>query len=62
MALKGPHAIPNCSDVRTFKFRGSRASNAKFVGEGRSREWPEDIVMSEDIKNLVDRRWKEYGF
>ena len=37
-------------------------ATAKFVGEGRNREWPEDIVMSEDIKNLVDRRWKEYGF
>ena len=37
-------------------------ATAKFAGEGRTREWPEDIIMSEDIKRLVDRRWKEYGF
>ena len=37
-------------------------ATAKFPGEGRSRDWPPDIVMSEDIKRLVDRRWQEYGF
>lgn len=30
--------------------------------EGMTREWPEELFMSEDIKKLVDRRWKEYGF
>jgi 4-hydroxy-3-polyprenylbenzoate decarboxylase len=30
--------------------------------EGMMREWPEEIFMSEEIKRLVDRRWKEYGF
>ncbi len=34
VALKGPYAIPNFSDVRTFKFRGDRTTNAKFVGTG----------------------------
>ena len=29
--------------------------------EGRSREWPPDIVMSEEIVALVDRKWQEYG-
>lgn len=37
-------------------------ATAKFPGEGRSRDWPPDIVMSEDIKQLVDSRWQEYGF
>lgn len=37
-------------------------ATAKLPGEGRIREWPEDIIMSEDIKDLVDKRWKEYGF
>ncbi|MBI4240753.1 MAG: menaquinone biosynthesis decarboxylase, partial [Candidatus Rokubacteria bacterium] len=23
--------------------------------------WPEEIVMSEEIKALVTRRWREYG-
>ncbi len=25
------------------------------------REWPEDIVMSEDIRTLVDSKWDSYG-
>ena len=24
-------------------------------------EWPDAIGMTEDIKELVDRRWKDYG-
>jgi hypothetical protein len=24
------------------------------------REWPDDIEMPEDIKELIDRRWKDY--
>ena len=29
--------------------------------EGMKRPWPEEINMSEEIKNLVDKRWCEYG-
>jgi 4-hydroxy-3-polyprenylbenzoate decarboxylase len=32
----------------------------KWQGEG-AREWPERIVMSDEIRALVDRRWTEYG-
>ena len=52
------HATP------TPKF-GSKVgvdATAKFPGEGRSRDWPPDIEMSDDIKRLVDSRWQEYGF
>ncbi len=30
--------------------------------EGMTRDWPEELYMSDDIKALVDKRWKEYGF
>ncbi len=30
--------------------------------EGMMRDWPEEIHMSPEIRELVDRRWKEYGF
>lgn len=30
--------------------------------EGMMRDWPEELFMSEEIKKLVDSRWKEYGF
>ncbi len=30
--------------------------------DGHEREWPNDIVMSDEIKQRVDERWKEFGF
>jgi len=36
-------------------------ATAKGPMDGRTREWPPDIVMSEEIKRLVDGKWKEYG-
>ena len=36
-------------------------ATAKGVVDGRTREWPPDIVMSDEIKGLVDRKWSEYG-
>ncbi|MFZ5908337.1 MAG: menaquinone biosynthesis decarboxylase [Nitrospirota bacterium] len=33
----------------------------KWPEEGYQREWPDEIKMSDEIKRLVDQRWKEYG-
>jgi 4-hydroxy-3-polyprenylbenzoate decarboxylase len=30
--------------------------------EGHTREWPDEIVMSDDIKTMVDQKWKDLGF
>jgi 4-hydroxy-3-polyprenylbenzoate decarboxylase len=35
---------------------------AKGTEDGRQRPWPPEIVMDEQVKNLVDSRWQEYGF
>jgi 4-hydroxy-3-polyprenylbenzoate decarboxylase len=35
-------------------------ATAKLPAEG-AREWPEEITMSEEIRQLVDSRWAEYG-
>ncbi len=45
-------------------FGGKMGIDATRKGreEGMGREWPEEITMSDDIKALVNRRWKEYGF
>ena len=52
-------------DVSTPTYRhGSKMGiDATRKGEmdGFPREWPSDVVMSEEIKHLVDRRWSEYG-
>lgn len=34
----------------------------KLPEEGHPRPWPDDIVMPPEIRTLVDRRWREYGF
>ena len=36
-------------------------ATAKGVMDGRTREWPPDILMSDEIKRLVDSKWSEYG-
>ncbi len=33
----------------------------KFRGEGLTRDWPDDIVMTEEVKRAVEERWSEYG-
>lgn len=51
------HATP------TPKF-GSKVgidATQKGPSEGRQREWPPDILMSPEIKDLVDRKWTDYG-
>lgn len=32
----------------------------KLPEEGFTRQWPPEIVMSKEIKELVDRKWKQY--
>lgn len=29
--------------------------------EGQTREWPDEIIMSADIKEMVDAKWKDLG-
>jgi len=33
----------------------------KTEADGIEQPWPDEIVMSEDIRALVTRRWAEYG-
>lgn len=32
-----------------------------WPSEGYEREWPDDIVMSDEIRRLVDDKWQSYG-
>ncbi len=34
----------------------------KWESEGHPREWPREIIMSDQIKEQVSRRWQDYGF
>ena len=36
-------------------------ATAKIRSEGQVREWPAELEMSVEIRELVTRRWREYG-
>ncbi|GMQ77637.1 MAG: menaquinone biosynthesis decarboxylase [Anaerolineae bacterium] len=36
-------------------------ATAKDAQDGHKRGWPEDLVMSEEIRKLVDEKWASYG-
>lgn len=63
MIVDGPlDALDHSSPYPHYGSKMGIDATKKWPEEGHGREWPEDIVMSQEIKELVDRRWKEYGF
>ncbi|GAQ95795.1 4-hydroxy-3-polyprenylbenzoate decarboxylase [Thermodesulfovibrio aggregans] len=46
------------------RFGGKMGIDAtrKSREEGMMRDWPEEIIQAEEIKELVTKRWREYGF
>lgn len=60
--LPGPIDVLDHSS-RAFSYGSKMIVDAtkKWPEEGFTREWPEKIVMSEDIKKLVDEKWERYG-
>jgi 4-hydroxy-3-polyprenylbenzoate decarboxylase len=58
---EGP--LDHLDHAPTLQFVGGKIgidATAKGPAEG-TREWPEEIAMSEEVRSLVDRRWSEYG-
>ena len=53
--------LDHASPTPKFGSKVGIDATAKGPMEGRQREWPPDIVMSDEIKTLVDGRWAEYG-
>ncbi len=61
--VKGPlDVLEHASDIPGFGGKMGIDATKKGKRDGFMREWPEDIKMSEKIIDLVNRRWKEYGF
>jgi 4-hydroxy-3-polyprenylbenzoate decarboxylase len=61
VVTEGP--LDHLDHAPTLQFVGGKIgidATHKSPAEG-AREWPEEIVMSDDVKALVDRRWSEYG-
>ncbi len=60
--LEGPcdildHATPAYGTGAKIGIDATR----KIPGEGQVRDWPDELVMSEQVKQLVEGRWAEYG-
>ncbi|NLY55506.1 MAG: menaquinone biosynthesis decarboxylase [Firmicutes bacterium] len=60
--VKGPiETLDHASPLPKFGTKMGIDATRKWESEGFTREWPEEIRMSPEIKALVDARWKEYG-
>jgi 4-hydroxy-3-polyprenylbenzoate decarboxylase len=61
MISEGP--LDHLDHAPTRQFYGGKLgidATHKGPAEG-TREWPPEIVMTDEVKALVDRRWDEYG-
>lgn len=61
--VEGPlDALDHASNLPHYGHKMGIDATKKWPTEGHTREWPNDIEMTEDIKEMVNRRWEEYGF
>jgi 4-hydroxy-3-polyprenylbenzoate decarboxylase len=61
--VEGPlDVLEHASDIPAYGGKIGIDATKKLPSEGFTREWPDEILMSEDIKQRVTDRWKEYGF
>lgn len=62
MIAEGPLDVLDHSATRPiYGAKMGIDATKKWPEEGHQRKWPAEIHMSEEIKKLVDKRWKEYG-
>jgi 4-hydroxy-3-polyprenylbenzoate decarboxylase len=59
---RGP--VDHLDHASQHQFFGSKMgidATTKWTSEGFNREWPPDIVMTEEVRSRVDRVWKQLG-
>jgi 4-hydroxy-3-polyprenylbenzoate decarboxylase len=60
--VEGPlDALDHASNLPHYGHKMGIDATKKLSSEGHTREWPNDIEMTKDIKDMVNRRWSEYG-
>ncbi len=63
MIVDGPlDALDHASPLPRAGSKIGIDATKKRADEGHTREWPDEIIMSPEIKSLVDGRWRDYGF
>jgi len=62
MIVEGPlDVLDHSAPLPLFGSKMGIDATKKWPGEGHMREWPDDIVMSKEIIDLVNTKWSEYG-
>ncbi|NLV21618.1 MAG: menaquinone biosynthesis decarboxylase [Syntrophomonadaceae bacterium] len=62
MIVEGPlDVLDHSAPLPLYGSKMGIDATRKWPEEGHTREWPEDIVMSPEIKALVTKKWSEYG-
>ena len=60
--VEGPlDALDHASPYRHFGAKMGIDATRAWRSEGYTREWPEEITMSKEIKKRVDEKWEELG-
>ncbi|MBI4822929.1 MAG: menaquinone biosynthesis decarboxylase [Nitrospirae bacterium] len=60
--VEGPlDVLEHASDIPAYGGKMGIDATKKLPSDGFKRNWPPDIEMSEEVKRLVDERWKDYG-
>jgi 4-hydroxy-3-polyprenylbenzoate decarboxylase len=63
MFVEGPvEVLDHASPYPAYGSKVGIDATKKWPGEGHFRDWPDEIEMSPEIKDLVTSRWPEYGF
>ncbi len=55
------HAAPRLGAGHKIGFDATRKIAGEEVGGNPVRDWPEILKMDQTMKDMVDRRWTEYG-
>ena len=63
MIVDGPlDILDHSADIVGYGSKVGIDATKKWRSEGFRREWPHEIVMSDEMKAQVSQRWAEYGF
>lgn len=62
VTVEGPlDALDHSSPMAKWGTKIGIDATKTWPEEGHTREWPDEINMSDDIKKLVDAKWQEFG-
>lgn len=53
--------LDHASRLPTFGSKMGIDGTRKWVGEGFTRPWPDEIKMTRDVMDLVTKKWRSYG-